>query len=160
MLVSRKFFLRIACAIVSCAVIYNASANQAVITDDFDFGSWSPFLTRWQKSVPVCVWDSTGSQTIFRVQAAGLVSNVRFRLANDIGDRVPYRLHWRGGSNTNGRERLVPNMASRRVYRINDTSRCASGPTGLLQLTINTRALARVPTGIYSDTIVLIISPL
>jgi len=158
--VKRKFILKTLCALLSCASIYSVSANQVQITEDFNFGSWSPFLTRWQKTVPVCVWNSSGGESIFRVLASGLVSNTKFRLGNDIGDKVAYRLHWRDGSNTNSREKLFPYIESSSVYRGNDSSRCASGPTGFLQLTINSNALNKAPTGIYSDTIVLTISPL
>lgn len=160
MFIKRTFFLKTLCAVLSSISIYSASANQVLITEDFNFGSWSPFLTRWQKTVPVCVWNSSGGENIFRVHASGLVSNSKFRLDNEVGDKVAYRLHWRDGSNTTRREKLFPNIESSGVYRGNDSSRCASGPTGLLQLTINSNALNKAPTGVYSDTIVLTISPL
>lgn len=157
---SCKPLLSAFCAVWICAIASCVSASEVVVTEDFDFGVWSPFLSRWQKSVPVCIWDADGSQSLFRVEATGLVSNRLFRLQNDIGERVAYRLHWGGSSNTSQREKLSPNIPTNRVYQSSDTHRCATGPSGMLRLTINPKALANAPPGLYSDTIILTITPL
>ncbi len=155
-----KSLLRMACAALSCAAIYNASAGEVAVTEDFDFGTWSPFLERWEKRVSVCVWDSSGEDLLFTVQATGIVSNQQFGLQNNVGGVISYSLHWLDGSNGRARTRLSPNLPSNRVFRSDDSSRCESGPTGMLQLTLDAKELAQSTPGIYTDTIVLTISTL
>lgn len=158
--VFRKSLLIAIWAALSCAVIYSASASEVAVTEDFDFGIWSPFSERWQKSVPVCVWDSSGADLLFTVQATGLASNQQFGLQNSMGNLIPYRLHWLDESNSRLRSSLSPNQPSTNIYRGDDLSRCESGPTGILQMTLDTKALTEAMPGIYTDTIVLTISAL
>lgn len=143
-----------------CVVVNNGHANQALITEDFDFGTWTPFSSRWQKSVPVCVWDETNPGTSFRIEATGFASRRNFRLSNDIDVQIPYRVHWSAGPSFRRNENLRPGTRSSGIFTSQDTSRCASGPTGLLRVTINSNRLQSAEPGIYSDTIVLTISPL
>ena len=156
----KKSLLNALIAALSCAAIYSASANQVAVTGDFDFGTWSPFFERWQKSVPVCVWDSSGADLLYNVQATGLTSNKQFELRNNLGETIPYHLYWLDESNSSLRSKLSPNLPTNNIFRGDDLSRCESGPSGNLQMTLDTRALGEATPSIYTDTIVLTISAL
>ena len=132
---------------------------EALITDSFDLGTWSPFSARIQKSVPVCIWNASDQISPFTL-TVNSASGTRLRVTNEIDDFIPYRVHWLSGNGFNRRERLLPGLPSTRSYASQDTSRCASGPTGMLRLTINIRRLSDAPAGIYTDTLQLTVSPL
>ncbi len=130
------------------------------IREDFDFGAWSPLVSRWKKVVPVCIWDESVSETSFKVVAGGSNSSRRFRLKNDINDKIAYRVHWRDSNAYTSKERLKANVSSSQIYKSNDTNRCQSGPTGFVEVTINRKALNEAAPGIYSDTLFVMISAL
>lgn len=134
-------------------------AGQSHITSDFEFGTWSPFVNRWQKSVSVCIWEEIGKPSPFRVQASSLNSSSRYALSNDVQDSIDYELRWTFAAR-NSSEQLFPGSYSRKAYKSDDRVRCENGPTGQLSLSIDKQSLDMAPTGRYSDTILLTISPL
>ena len=136
-----------------------ASSNTA-ITDDFDLGIWSPFMSRVQKSIPVCIWNSDEVFTTFNVTITSGAGGNSLRMSNDIGDVIDYRVHWLSGNRFRQPERLTAGLPSRRTYTSNATARCSNGPTAMLRITVNVPQLNEAPPGIYTDTLQLTVSPL
>ena len=134
-------------------------ANGASIKDDLFVGVWSPFRSKWETDVPVCVWSEDGNN-LYQVSAGGTVTSTDFRLSNDVNDTIEYRVFWHTGRGFNRRERLQPNILSRKNYRFSDTAQCIDGPSARIRVRLNRRAVNAAPPGIYNDQLVLTISPL
>ena len=136
------------------------AGSGTAITDDFDLGTWSPFMARIQKSIPVCIWNSDEPLTTFNLTVSGGAGGDQLSLSSNIGDTIAYRVHWLSGNRFRQPERLTAGLPSRRSYTSDDTTRCGNGPTGMLRITINAAQLNDAPAGIYSDTLQLTVSPL
>jgi len=147
-------FQHLLLGIMLCGFFGGAKANQVSINDDFDFGLWNPFLTKWQKRVPVCVWDEINPDSTFKIEVSGMSRGRKFRLAGDTNTKIPYDVHWLHGSAYQDSEKLKSGKSSNGVFYSRDANRCASGAT------IDPTKLGSAPTGIYSDTLVVTISPL
>ncbi len=136
-----------------------AWANGAIIKDELFIGVWSPFRARWETKVPVCVWNEDG-KTLYQVSATGSNGNTDFRLSNDVNNTIQYRVFWHTGRAFNRRERLQPNILSRSSYPFSTSAQCVDGPSALIRVRLNRRAVDTAPPGIYNDQLVLTISPL
>ena len=136
------------------------ASNNTAITDDFDLGTWSPFMARLQKSVPVCIWNADEPVSTFNVTVNSRASGNQLHMSNNIGDVIIYRVHWLSGNRFRRPERLSAGVPSRRSYTSTDAIRCGNGPTGMLRITVNAAQLSNAPAGIYTDTLQLTVSPL
>lgn len=145
-------------SLLSSACLFTVHAGGIEVMDDFDFGTWSPLMTRWKKEVPVCIWDEESRQISYRVVASGINDGTRFRLRNDIGDYLPYQVEWQDDQIVDSGERLKANVGSTSVYSSYDNHRCENGATGHLVVTISNNILQQATPGLYSDTLVLMIS--
>jgi len=142
-------------ALVSCGVW----ANGASIKDDLFVGVWSPFRTKWEADVPVCVWSEDGN-ALYQVSASGSATSADFHLSNDVSDLIQYRVYWHSGRTFKKRERLQVNIPSRKNYTFSDSAQCTDGPSARIRVRLNQRAVNEAPPGIYNDRLLLTISPL
>lgn len=135
------------------------------IDEDLFLGVWSPQLTRWQKTIPVCISqsaDATGGATTYRVTVSSVngPTNNGFALLNSIGDPVAYRVRWfRSGSKGQG-EALQPGVPSRRSYAYASDPACLGDDPPGLEAIVQRRTIDRAPPGIYADTLLVTIAPL
>lgn len=135
------------------------SAGSIGDIDDLYVGIWSPFGRNWEKTVPICVTGDVG-ETAYRVRASSLNNASRFTADNTIADKVRYQVYWHTGSAFKQRERLRPDRESRRTYNYNFDSGCLSTPSAKLRVKINNRDINRAVPAIYSDTLLITISPI
>ncbi len=126
--------------------------------DDLFIGVWSPFGSNWEKSVPVCV-TGEASETAYRIRASSLNNPAQFKLNNNIGDNVRYRVFWYTGDALERRERLRPDRESRRAYRFSTGSSCSSS-NATLSVRISNRDIRRAVPAIYDDTLLITLSPI
>ena len=134
-------------------------ADGISVADDLYLGVWSPRISKWETTVPVCVWSEDGN-TLYRVSASGQASGNQFALLNDIGDSVNYKVFWHTGRRFRQRERLQPNTASRRVYTFDSSRQCIGGPSAEIRVRLNKREIDAAIPGIYNDSLLFILSPL
>lgn len=130
------------------------------VYDDIHLGVWNPNRTNWQGTTYLCMWDEA-QQTPFRIMASGQNDSRRqFNLGNDIGSRVKYQLTWQFGKSMKRRERLSPGKASKNALDVSSAAGCPGGPTAMIRIKVDKRSLDAAPTGIYTDTIIFMLSPL
>lgn len=127
--------------------------------DDLFLGVWSPFTSKWEASIPVCVWTES-SDTLYKVTATGLLPGNRYYLTNDIGDQVSYSVFWHFGTNVNSKEKLRSGVLSRRNYVFSENKQCTDGPSAQISVKLNKNQINRAPPGIYDDTLLLMFSPI
>lgn len=127
--------------------------------DDLFVGVWSPFVSRWEKTVPVCIWSDTDN-TSYRVIANGIQPGHKYLLTNEVGDTIPYKIFWGTGTNFKRRERLYPNQPSKRTYTYDHQEKCGGRPNSQIRVRIAKKKLDAAPAAIYQDTILIMLSPL
>jgi hypothetical protein len=148
----------VALALLTCLLVPDALAG-LTLKEDMFLGVWSPLVSKWERRVPVCVWNEDGV-TLYRVTATGLAPGANFAMTNDIGDEVGYRVFWHTGKKLRQRERLRANTVSRKVFQFDNTRQCRSGPNAQLRIRANKRDIDSAIPGIYNDTLLLVLSPL
>lgn len=148
----------VALVLLTCLLAPVALAG-IVLKEDMFLGVWSPLVSKWERRVPVCVWNEDGV-TLYRVTATGLAPGAQFAMTNDIGGEVGYRVFWHTGKKLRLRERLRANTVSRKVFQFDNTRQCRSGPNAQLRIRANKRDIDSAIPGIYSDTLLLLLSPL
>lgn len=136
---------------------YAIADEGLVLEDDFYLGVWSPYARSWQKDVPICIWSEDGDR--FRIVATGLSPGQRFSVANGLGDLVRYNVTVRSGRRFRAREQLRQNIPSRRVYPSSKTEFCTDGESARVRVVVNKRQIDRALPAIYTDTLLLVISP-
>lgn len=152
--------LREKCALIVLVLLcgFSVVADEGVVVnDDLFVGVWHPSARRWQKEVPICIWSENGDR--FRIIATGLSPGQNFSVSNDLGNLVRYNVILRSGQRFRGRERLRQNTPSRRVYRSSATEQCVNGESARIQVVINKRQIDRAIPSVYSDTLLLVLSP-
>ncbi len=127
--------------------------------DDLFVGVWTPFAARWEKTVPVCIWDNQ-ADTVYRVIVNGIQSGNKFLLSNEVGDTIPYKVFWETGKKFKHREQLYPNQRSKRSYSYDQNEKCGGMSSSQLRVRIVKKKLNSAPAAIYQDTILLMLSPL
>ncbi|MBX2885302.1 MAG: hypothetical protein KTR32_35435 [Granulosicoccus sp.] len=138
---------------------FGAIADEGVIVEeDLFVGVWSPHARRWVKEVPVCIWSEDADR--FRVIATGLSPGQRFAVSNGMGDLVRYNVSLRSGRRFRSRETLRQNIPSRRVYRSSTNELCIDGENARVRVVVNKRQIDRAVPAIYTDTLLLVLSPL
>lgn len=134
------------------------AANGIQIEDDLFMGVWSPYVRRWRAEVPLCLWSDEGD--LFRITASGLTPGNAFSLTNDLGDQVRYKVILHSGRLFKRRERLRQDRPSRLTYPSAVTQYCQRGYTARIRVDLNKGDIDRAIPAIYSDTLMLVISPL
>jgi len=142
-------------------VIGIARAQEAYglsVEEDLYLGVWSPYASTWQTEIPICIWSEEGD--FFRITASGLAPGRKFSLTNNLQQTVPYKVFLLDGKRFRRRERLRQNVPSRRIYPSAESRFCHRGYTARVRVKLNKKQIDRAVPAIYSDTLLLILSPL
>lgn len=137
----------------------SALAGGLEFVRNLHLGSWSPFAAYWEGRSPVCAW--TESEEIgFRIIALNQNNSNSFRLTNDIGDQVRFRLFWQDFNNPQSGEQLIAGRPSRKSYAFNSGNGCGISPNYLTRMRVDRADFDNVTPGVYESTVVLMLSPI
>lgn len=134
-------------------------ADGLSVDSELDLGTWSPFVSQWQSESTVCAW-SDSSNDFYNVTASSLAAGSDFELTNDIGDSVAFSVYWRSSENSPVWENLLFGVLSSDTYAFASAAQCIGGPTAEVRVEIDKAEIDAALPGVYSDTLLLTVSPL
>lgn len=134
--------------------MFSRNAVQITGLDDVDLGTWSG-SGRLEAFEFACVYSSNFTYRVTATSANG--QGALFRLKNQNGDMVPYRVDWR---DTFYRQRqLRHNQTSVLFFALTFLRTCGGGSNTRIRIRIAEADLGNAPSGNYADTLTLLIQP-
>ena len=128
------------------------------VDSELNLGTWSPFVSQWQSVSTVCAWSDSSND--YNVTASSLAAGSDFELINDIGDSVAFSVYWRSSENSVVWENLLFGVLSNDSYAYASAAQCIGGPTAEVRIEIDKADIDAAMPGIYSDTLLLTLTPL
>lgn len=146
-------------AIIISSFFKHAFGTSLDMDRKLHLGSWSPFASYWEGLSPVCAW--TQSEDVgFRITALNLNNANAFQLTNDIGDGVSVSIFWEHINNLYSGEQLRAGTPSSQTYVYNPDFGCGLNPNYMMRLRVDKADLDNAMPGIYSGSLVLMLSPI
>lgn len=134
-------------------------ADELNINNALHMGSWSPFASQWDSVSRVCA-SSDGSSEFYHVTASSLSASADFELINEIGDSVAYSVYWRNDVASAPWQQLIFDVSSTLPYAYADSAQCIGGPSAEIRVEVDKAEIDAAMPGVYSDTLLLTLSPL
>ena len=156
----RSFFAFLSILLLGLPVV--ALSQQAQITDmdDFSFGQYSGSGSLTQTDGDVCIYQTGGTGTNYRVTASGTGAGGSFQIQSG-GDSVTYEVLWKdsqgaGGSFTN----LTANTGANFSGADNASTNCGGSANAALRVYFSSGNLAGAVPGSYSGTLTISVEPI
>lgn len=149
-------------SILTVSIPLGASSQQAQITDmnDFPFGQYSGSGSLTQTDGDVCIYQTGGTGSNYRVTASGSGAGGSFQIQSG-GDSVTYEVLWKDSQGTGGTfTNLTANSGANFTGADNASTNCGGSANAALRVYFSSGNLAGAVPGSYSGTLTISVEPI